>query len=355
MTTSPVRVDTSAGTGIVPRLKIAFVTSGLGSTQGGIGVASASMVKALQAGHDVQLWHNDVRFPRLVRQAAVIGKAWTSEKPDFVFYGHVWLAAIHAVTPRLRNVPYGVFLHGWEIWQPLNQRQRGALEAAAVLVANSQYTVDRARRQNPWLPAARVAWLGVPTDVPTISAGMQPPIALMVGRLVSSERGKGHDEVLTAWPTVRHAVPGARLVLVGDGDGRSRLEERVRHEGISGVDFCGFVPDDEREHIYLRARTLLFPSTQEGFGLVLAEAAAHAMPSLALRDTVFGEIFPEGNGVMFINTTAPGDLGPAIIRLLTDDAFATATGSAARRRVEDCFSESHFASRFRGALKPLVP
>jgi glycosyltransferase involved in cell wall biosynthesis len=337
------------------RLRIAFVSSGLGSALGGIGVASASMVEALQADHNVQLWINNTHVPRGLRQLLVIGKAWTADKPDFVFYGHVFLSELHSVTPRLKAVPYGVFLHGVEVWQPLNRRRRRALENASVLLTNSAHTVERARMVNPWMPEARVAWLGVPAKFSRADAGSRPPNSLIVGRMVSAERGKGHDEILTAWPAVRAAVPNARLFIVGEGDDRRRLQNRVTTEGIAGIEFLGYVSDRERDLLYEQTRALLFPSRQEGFGLVLAEAAAHGLPSLAVRHSVFEETFPDGNGVVFVNSTASSDMTPAMVRILSDDQFASATGRAAYDRIQGCFTEQHFIHRFRDALRPLVP
>lgn len=336
------------------RLRIAFVSSGLGSALGGIGVASASMVEALQADHNVQLWINNTRVPRGLRQLLVIGKAWTADKPDFVFYGHVFLAELHGVTPRLKDVPYGIFLHGVEVWQPLTQRRRRALENAAILLTNSAHTLERARQVNPWMPGARVVWLGVPASYRPADAGSRFPTSLIVGRMVSAERGKGHDEVLTAWPAVRAAVPDARLLIVGDGDDRRRLERRAAAERIEGVEFFGYISDRERDMLYDQTRVLLFPSRQEGFGLVLAEAAAHGLPSLALRQSVFEETFPDGNGVVFVNSTSASDMAPAIIRILRDNQLASQTGLAAYNRIQRCFTEQQFVRRFREALRPLV-
>ncbi|MBV8207900.1 MAG: glycosyltransferase family 4 protein [Acidobacteria bacterium] len=337
------------------RQRIAFVSSGLGSAWGGIGVASEMMVEALQPDHDVRLWVNDARLPRSLRHALVVSKAWVTGPPEFVFYGHVFLTALHRVTPRLRNVPYGVFLHGIEVWEPLREGHRRALEGATVLVTNSQHTLDRARLANPWMPEAHVAWLGVPVGSARQEAGSQPPVAVIVGRIVSAERGKGHDEVLTAWPAVRAAVPAARLLVVGEGDDRRRLERRIEAEKIGGVEFRGYVSDRERDVIYQQSRALLFPSRQEGFGLVLAEAAAHGLPSLAVRGSVFEETFPEGHGVVFLQSTAPDELAPAIIRLLSDNAFASSAGNAAYDRTQAWFTKQRFMSRFREALRPLVP
>jgi glycosyltransferase involved in cell wall biosynthesis len=334
---------------------VAFVTSGLGSKFGGIGVACQSMLQGLGSDHNVKLWINNARLPASLRHALVVGKAWLADKPDFVFYGHVFLAALHSITPHLKGVPYGVFLHGIEVWKPLRTRDRKALEQAAVLITNSEHTLERARLANSWMPEARVAWLGVPANFRAVDAGARPPNALIVGRMVSAERGKGHDEVLTAWPSVRAVVPNARLLIVGEGDDRRRLQQRVSSESIEGVEFRGYIPDRERDLLYNEARMLLFPSRQEGFGLVLAEAAAHGLPSIAVRHSVFEETFPDGNGVMFVNSATANDLAPAVIRLLRDAQFASETGLAAYDRVQGCFTQQHFIRRFRETLRPFVP
>lgn len=352
---SAIREQTSNAAPSPRRLHIAFVSSGLGSTMGGIGVASQTMVDALQPEHHVQLWVNDTNLPRMLRHARVVGKAWVGEKPDFVFYGHVFLTQLHSAAPRLKKVPYGVFLHGIEVWTVLRERHRKALEGASVLVANSEHTLLRARQSNPWMPEARIAWLGVPANVERVDAGANPPTALIVGRLVSAERGKGHDEILSCWRSVRVAVPDARLIIVGEGDDRSRLERRVVNERIPGVEFRGYISDAERDALYQQSRALLFPSRQEGFGLVLAEAAAHGIPCLAVKQSVFEETFPEGNGVVFVENTSAEAMSPAIIRLLRDHEFACVTGRAAYERVQRCFTEQHFAERFRTVLRPLVP
>src|SRR5438874_13086290 len=119
--------------------------------------------------------------------------------PDLVIYDHVHLAVLHASIPRLRQVPYAVFIHGVEVWQPLGGRRREALLGANLLLANSQTTVDAVRAINPWLPPVEVVWLGVRIPrLPPIDAGSLPPRSLIVGRMSSPERHKAHDGVLDA-------------------------------------------------------------------------------------------------------------------------------------------------------------
>src|SRR2546427_828640 len=76
-------------------------------------------------------------------------------------YDDVHLAVLHGSIPRLRRVPYVVFLHGIEVWQPLGGRRREALLGATLLIANSAMTVAATLAANPWLPGVQIAWLGV--------------------------------------------------------------------------------------------------------------------------------------------------------------------------------------------------
>ena len=146
------------------RRKVVLVTSGLGTAHGGIGVVSQSILKALAGEHEVALWRHPVALPRFLRKGMFAALAlWGSLRvPDFVFYEHVHLAAIHHLLPQLKEVPYGVFLHGIEVWEPLVSRRREALLRANILLANSATTVAAARAVNPWLPEVKVTWLGVP-------------------------------------------------------------------------------------------------------------------------------------------------------------------------------------------------
>ena len=337
------------------RRKVVLVTSGLGTAHGGIGVVSQSLLKALASEHKVALWRHSVALPRVLRRGMFAARSlWGSlKKPDFVFYEHVHLAAIHNLLPRLRDVPYGVFLHGIEVWEPLVARRREALLRASILLSNSASTVAAARAVNPWLPGVKVTWLGVARRETARRAGELPPVGLIVGRMASVERLKGHDPVLDAWPDVRKSIPDARLLIVGAGNDQARLRRRVAQEQIAGVEFLGRLSDQERDQLYARSRLFFFPSKQEGFGLAGVEAAAAGVPVLGLAGTVMSELFPNGSAIL-VNDLLASTITDAAVRVLGDSDYATALGLAARKRVEENFLEEHFMARVQAALKPLL-
>jgi phosphatidylinositol alpha-1,6-mannosyltransferase len=263
---------------------------------------------------------------------------------------HVDLARLMAVQPFLRKVPYGVVIHGVEVWQALDSRRRAALEHAAAIFANSHHTVQKARDANSWLPEVRVVWLGaLEQGVP--APRQKSPVVLILGRMARAERYKGHDVLIDAWPQVLSAVPDAQLLVAGKGDDRSRLEARAA--GCASIRFIGFVPDGERARLLRSSTVLVSISTDEGFGLVAVEAAASGLPVIALRGTVTEELFPGGCGHVLLDSAEPKALAEALIGLLTDDERARAIGAAGMRRARDVFTIDHFHHRLRTAMAPL--
>ncbi|MGC9499101.1 glycosyltransferase [Streptomyces sp. WG7] len=137
-----------------------------------------------------------------------------------------------------------------------------------------------------------------------LRAGVGPdaPLVVCVGRLC---RQKGQDILLAAWGPVLARVPGARLVLVGDGPERARLAARAsaygflgdgphrtgpapgthgcgphptrpRHPDPASVLFAGAVAD--ATPWYRAADLVVLPSRWEGMALAPLEAMACGRP-----------------------------------------------------------------------------
>lgn len=337
--------------------RVALVTSGLGTAHGGIGVVAQSIKAALDPYCQVGVWQHPPFWPRPLRIAKVAAQVLLGSQiqPELVIYDHVHLAVLHALIPGFRNVPYAVFIHGVEVWQPLAGRRREALLGASVIIANSATTVASTRKANPWLPKVEVVWLGIRGTSKQVDPGQLCPAALMVGRMDSSEGYKGHDVVMNSWPLIRAAVPQATLTIVGTGGDAERLRRRVRDERLEGIRFTGRLSDQERDRAYCSSRLLFYPSEQEGFGLAGIEAASFGVPFMGLAGTVTEELFPDGAGVVLAKNLKPESIAEAAIPVLTDPQLASQVGEKARKRVHSTFLEEHFARRFRWALAPIIP
>ncbi|MFP1629470.1 glycosyltransferase family 4 protein [Streptomyces sp. 5K101] len=145
------------------------------------------------------------------------------------------------------------------------------------------------------------------------------PLFLALGRLVDYKR---IDLLLRLWERVR-PVTGGRLVIVGDGPERQRLE---RLAGPS-VEFTGHVTEDEKHRLLCASWLLLHPAAVEGWGLVVTEAGARGTPALGfdvpgLRDSV-------DNGVTGVLVGGESSFAAAWCALALDDDRREGMGKAA--------------------------
>ncbi|MET8824850.1 glycosyltransferase family 4 protein [Streptomyces sp. NPDC004610] len=164
-----------------------------------------------------------------------------------------------------------------EQWALSGRRQQRSL-----LVAVSPSTAQALGALGVAPDRIRVVHNGVEEPGPV--TGRSPePLFVAVGRLVEYKR---IDLLLRLWERVR-PVTGGRLLIVGDGPERERLERLAGPD----VTFTGHVSEAEKHRLLCAAWLLLHPSAVEGWGLVVTEAAARGTPTVAfdvpgLRDSV---------------------------------------------------------------------
>jgi phosphatidylinositol alpha-1,6-mannosyltransferase len=138
------------------------------------------------------------------------------------------------------------------------------------------------------------------------------PVVVCTARMV---RRKGQDTLIRVWPDVLREHPGARLLLVGDGPDRRRVERLVRNSGVSdSVIFTGSVPwrevpayTDAGDVFAMPCRTRLFGLEPEAWGIVFLEAQACGLPVVIGRSGGAPEALLDG---------APGEVvsRPAEVR-----------------------------------------
>ncbi|WP_093817221.1 glycosyltransferase family 4 protein [Streptomyces sp. TverLS-915] len=176
------------------------------------------------------------------------------------------------------------------------------------------------------------------------------PLVVCVGRLC---RQKGQDVLLRAWPAVREAVPGARLVLVGEGPD----EPALRQQAGAGVEFAGAARDCARW--YRAADLVVLPSRWEGMALAPLEAMACGR-ALVLTDTGGArESLPRAAlPYSLVPPEAPGALTAALSHLLRTPALRAelaAAGLAHVRAQHDVRRTARAVSALYGGLLVRTP
>ncbi len=132
------------------------------------------------------------------------------------------------------------------------------------------------------------------------------PVLLMVGRVAAE---KNVELGLRAFELARRSQPDLRLVVVGDGPARSRLET-----AYPDALFVGVQRGSELAAHYASADMFLFPSLSDTFGNVVMEALASGLPVVSFAVAAAAEHVADGLAGRLV---APGD----------DAAFIAAVGS----------------------------
>ena len=180
------------------------------------------------------------------------------------------------------------------------------------------------------------------------------PVLLFVGRITED---KGVKELLQAFGVLKTASSKAHLVLVGSlelesesGVGGAILQDDI--EQLPDVHIVGF--SECPEAFMAIADVLCLPSYREGFGTVVIEAAAMAVPTVGTD--IYGlvdSIMHEETGLLVPPKNAEA-LGSAISRLLDDSALRIRMGEAAKRRAHALYDSEKFNQQVADEYRSLL-
>ncbi|HEY8154693.1 MAG TPA: glycosyltransferase family 4 protein [Myxococcota bacterium] len=282
----------------------------------------------------------------------------TRRRNDLLLFDLVGLARAIQV-PAPRRSPHAIFIHGMDLEGARTGARAAALRGAWRILTNSRSTAARVEAVFPEL-AGRIRPVLLCIDPERValwereSAAPPPrrePAAMIVARMWSSERGKGHDQLLEAWPSVLRRVPQATLWMVGDGDDRARLAAKAQQAGIAGaVRFFGRVADRELGSLYRRASLFAMPSRQEGFGLVYAEALWHGLPCLGSTADAAAELIEPGQTGALVPYGDVPALADSLAELLGDPGRLERMGEAGARAARERFGYTRFRDDLLAAL-----
>jgi glycosyltransferase involved in cell wall biosynthesis len=238
-------------------------------------------------------------------------------RPVVVLVHHVHREQWPIVYPGL----FGRF--GWWIESRVSPR----------LYRRSQYiAVSRATRDELvtlGVGADRVAVIHNGTETaPSTTVPRSPhPTVCVVGRLVPH---KQVEHAVDAVRALRTEIPDIRLVVVGGGWWEDDLLKYVADTGTADiVTFTGQVSEQRKNGIYAEAWLMLLPSLKEGWGLVVGEAGAHGVPTVAYA-SAGGTRESIRHGVSGLLVADQRELTDAVRGLLTDDAVRGELGEGAR-------------------------
>jgi glycosyltransferase involved in cell wall biosynthesis len=156
------------------------------------------------------------------------------------------------------------------------------------------------------------------------------PVAVFAGRHIPEKRVTA---LVPAFALARERLPKLRGEIYGDGPERERvLRLRAEHGLEDMLEVPGFVEAERVERALARALCMVLPSSREGYGMVVVEAAALGTPSVvvAAPDNAAVDLVAEGENGYVAESAAPEHLAAAIERV-------HAAGSELRHRTAAWF------------------
>ena len=140
---------------------------------------------------------------------------------------------------------------------------------------------------------------------------------LYLGRL---EKRKGIEYLIDAYRLVQNKHPEVILKIAGSGVKRKSLEKYVQQNSISGVEFLGYVAEEDKPLLMEDATVYCSPAPYgESFGIVLLEAMAVGTPVVAGNNVGYASVMKDTGMLSLVNPTSTVDFAQRLELMLFDE------------------------------------
>jgi glycosyltransferase involved in cell wall biosynthesis len=173
------------------------------------------------------------------------------------------------------------------------------------------------------------------------------PLVLFAGRLIPEKRA---PSLVPAIELAAASVPGLRGVIFGDGPDRDAVAAAIAALAEPWrVTAPGFVNGSELHAALRRAAVMVLPSSREGYGMIVVEAAACGTPSVVVRapDNAAVELIEEGVNGFVAGSVASTELAAAIVAVCE-------AGEALRSATREWFAANATRLSLEGSLATVL-
>jgi glycosyltransferase involved in cell wall biosynthesis len=234
-----------------------------------------------------------------------------------------------------------------------NQLDSWSLRTADQVLTSSRAFVEELERKNVQPDQIRVQHMPIRPFAPVseqqkaklrhqLGFDDRTRVLLCVGRL---SREKGHADLVRAFPKMRELARDShlRLVLVGEGPERPRIEELCRSLNLTDVITLTGQQNDIDPY-YGIADVFLLPSHSEGCPNVMLEAMAAGVPVVAFAVGGIPEVATHGRDAILVKKRDRDGLAFATAGLLKDRQLRDTLVSCAHEIVSRKSPEAYFKS-----------
>jgi len=145
-------------------------------------------------------------------------------------------------------------------------------------------------------------------------------------------------------------MPSAMFHIVGDSTGRGTTYEQGLHALVTRLElgkhvrFWGFVDDCTARDILAASDVFVLPTTEEGFGMVLAEAQSCSVPVLTTNMRPLEEVIEDGRTGFLLHPNDHQVFASKILELRGNHERRRRMGAAGRAHVVAKFEIQTYVS-----------
>jgi glycosyltransferase involved in cell wall biosynthesis len=167
----------------------------------------------------------------------------------------------------------------------------------------------------------------------------------VIGIVARLDLQKGFEYLLNAIAALRPSFPEVRLLIVGEGPDRARIEEMVSRKNLDGmVTIAGQQTD--MPGVYAAIDIFVLPSLNEGLPMTLLEAMAASKPVVATRVGAVPTVITNGETGLLVEPADGAGLTKALSQLLADPELRRRLAQKARAHVEQDYTAAAMARKY---------
>jgi glycosyltransferase involved in cell wall biosynthesis len=262
-------------------------------------------------------------------KAGAVGRlaAWLAGVPVVVhtFHGHVLRGYFGLLKTRLFGFIERTLARVTDCIITLGETQRGEILSMGIGQPDSVVAIPLGLDLDEYFavvrgPGALQRELGLPAETRLVG---------IVARLVPIKR---HEVFLEAAKKIAERDPAVRFVIVGDGERRAAVEEKIRELGLGDrVHILGW--KKQLAPVYADLAVLALSSANEGLPTAVIEAQAAATPVVSTNVGSVGEVVADGVSGHLVPVEDPGAMAERILAVLADADGAARMGERGRERM----------------------
>jgi len=243
-------------------------------------------------------------------------------RPDIVHAQSLGIAIPALISKRMLSIPYVVWGQGTDIYLP----ERFTQMTSRLILQNADATLaltEGMKRKMQEICEREVSVVPNGINLERFSSssedkkGSSAKTIIFVGRL---HPVKGIQYLIEAMAIVHQEMPDVKLVIVGDGVERSRLEELAERLNLDGcIQFAGQISQERIPRVMHQADVFALSSLTEGLPVVLLEAMAAGLPIVATNVGGIPDIVEEGVNGYLVNAKNPDEISNRLLILLQGD------------------------------------